>query len=67
MTLTVHTNNETIVIVTKADIKIDDILEQIDKGNTILIETAYGTTYILNCMNVNAIEIALIPIPPYSN
>ena len=66
MTLRVHTNNEVIDIITRADVKVDDILEQIDKGNSILIETIYKTTYILNCMNVNAIEILSIDMPPYA-
>lgn len=66
MTLQVHTNNGIISISTRADVKVDDILEQIDRGNSILIETIYGTTFILNCMNVNAIEISSIDIPPYS-
>lgn len=66
MTLRVHTNNGIISISTRADVKVDDILEQIDRGNSILIETIYGTTFILNCMNVNAIEISSIDIPPYS-
>ena len=66
MTLRVHTNNEVIDIITRADVKVDDILEQIDKGNSILIETIYKTTYILNCMNVNDIEILSIDMPPYA-
>ena len=66
MILQVHTNNGIISIATRADVNVDDILEQIDRGNSILIETIHGTTIILNCMNVNAIEISSFDIPPYS-
>ena len=67
MTLKIHANNEVIYIVTRADIKMDEILEQINEGNSILIETIYNSTYIINCMNINAIEILSNNIPPYSD
>lgn len=66
MTLRIHINKETIDITTKADVKVNDLLEQLEAGNLILIETIYGSTFIINCLNINAIEILDLNIPPIS-
>ena len=57
MTLRIHTDKETIDVTTKATIQVKDILEQLENGNLILIETVYNSTFIINCLNINAIEI----------
>lgn len=57
MTLRFHTNKETIDVTTKANITVKDILTQLEEGNLILIETIYNSTFIVNCININAIEI----------
>lgn len=49
--------NSTIDITTSATIQMKDILEQLEQGNLILIETIQKTTFIVNCININAIEI----------
>ena len=66
MTLRIHTNKETIDITTAASISIKEIIKQLEEGSLDLIETIYGTTFIINCMNINAIEILDInsKIPP---
>ena len=66
MTLRIHTNKETIDITTAASISIKEIIKQLEEGSLVLIETIYGTTFIINCMNINAIEILDInsKIPP---
>lgn len=57
MLLRIHSNKETIDITTKANITIKDLLEQLESGNLVLIETIYNSTFIVNCLNINAIEI----------
>ncbi len=57
MTLRIHTSNEIIDITTKVGISVKDIFQQLDEGNLVVIETIYGSTYIINCININAIEI----------
>lgn len=71
MTLRIHTSKEIIDVPTKANITVKDILEQLEAGNLVLIETIYNSTFIINCININAIEIlnfngANINIPPIS-
>ena len=68
MILRIYTNKDTIDITTRADIKMEDLLTQLEEGNQILIETVYNSTFIINCMNINAIEIIStnINIPPIS-
>lgn len=60
MTLKIHTIKEVIEITTKANITIKDILTQLEEGNLVLIETIYNSTFIINCININAIEILSI-------
>lgn len=60
MTLKIHTNKEVIDVTTKANITIKDILTQLEEGNLVLIETIYNSTFIINCININAIEILSI-------
>ena len=60
MTLRIYTNRDTIDIRTKANITVKDLLAQLEEGNLVLIETIYNSTFIINCLNVNAIEILSI-------
>ncbi len=60
MTLRIYTNRDTIDITTKANITVKDLLAQLEEGNLVLIETIYNSTFIINCLNVNAIEILSI-------
>ena len=60
MTLKIHTNKEVIEVTTQANITIKDILTQLEEGNLVLIETIYNSTFIINCININAIEILSI-------
>lgn len=63
MTLRIHTNSNNIIdVTTKADISMKEVLEQLEAGNLVLIETIYNSTFIINCLNVNAIEILPIKI-----
>lgn len=69
MILRVHTNKETFDIATAAKVSIDEILTQLEQGNLIFIETIYGTSFVLNCLNINAIEFlsSETKSPPISN
>lgn len=69
MILRIHTNRDTIDVTTAANISMKEILEQMEEGSLVLIETIYGSTFIINCQNINAIEILQtnINIPPISN
>lgn len=60
MTLRIYANRDTIDIRTKANITVKDLLAQLEEGNLVLIETIYNSTFIINCLNVNAIEILSI-------
>lgn len=64
MTLRIYTNKDTIDITTSASIKMEDILSQMEDGNLVLIETIYRTKFIINCLNINAIEIINTNIIP---
>lgn len=71
MTLRIHTNKETIDVTTNANISVKELLEQLEAGNLVLIETIQNTTFIINMLNVNAVEIIdfnlkNINIPPIS-
>lgn len=57
MTLRIHTSNGVIDVTTKANIQVKDLLEQLETGNLVLVETIYNSTFIINCLNINAIEI----------
>lgn len=57
MTLRIHTSNGVIDVTTKANIQVKDLLEQLETGNLVLVETIYNSTFIINCININAIEI----------
>lgn len=60
MKLRIYTIYNYIDIEAKVDIKVEAILEQLEEGNTVMIEKADGNIFILNNLNVLAIEI----IPP---
>lgn len=57
MTLRLYTNKGTIDVTTRASITIKDLLTQLEEGNLVLIETIHNSTFIINCLNINAIEI----------
>lgn len=63
MILIIHTNNGPIKIQPSVNVKLKDIAQQLEEGNLLLIETIYHTTFIINCININAIEINT-NIPP---
>lgn len=60
MKLRIYTIYNYIDIEAKVDIKVEAILEQLEEGNTVMIEKIDGNIFILNNLNVLAIEI----IPP---
>lgn len=60
MKLRIYTIYNYMDIEAKVDIKVEAILEQLEEGNTVMIEKADGNIFILNNLNVLAIEI----IPP---
>ena len=67
MTLKLHTNNGCLELTTAASITIKEIIDQLEQGSLVLIETIYGSTFIVNCMNINAIEIfSNTKLPPIS-
>lgn len=57
MKIRVYTIYNYLDIECKDNINIDVITEQLEEGNTVLIEKADGNTFILNNLNVLAIEI----------
>lgn len=57
MTLRIHTNKDTIDITTKASLSVSEIVTQLEQGNLVLIETIYGSMFIVNALNITAIEI----------
>lgn len=57
MKIRVYTIYNYLDIECRNNISIDDITEQLEEGNTVLIEKADGNTFILNNLNVLAIEI----------
>lgn len=64
MKLLIHTISETIEIEPSIDINTNSIIEQLEEGNMILIDTKQGSLFIINCINVIGIEIIN---PPISN
>lgn len=60
MKLRIYTIYNYIDIEAKVDIKTETLIEQLEEGNTVMIEKADGNIFILNNLNVLAIEI----IPP---
>lgn len=52
-------------IVLKDEIKIEDIVKQLDEGTTVMLEKEDGNIFILNNINVLALEI-VNNIPPIS-
>lgn len=48
----------------KDNISIEVLTEQLEEGNTVLIEKKDGNTFILNNLNVLAIEMVGQDIPP---
>ena len=52
-------------IVLKDEIKIEDIVKQLDEGTTVMLEKEDGNIFILNNINVLALEIVK-NIPPIS-
>ena len=63
MIMTIYTSDGTIEIQPSVNVKLNDIARQLEEGNLLLIETIHRTTFIINCINVNAIEINT-DIPP---
>ncbi len=68
MKLRIYTIYNYLDIVTKNDIRIEDIVNQLEEGNTIKLEKEDGNIFILNNLNVLGIEIVnnSIEIPPIS-
>lgn len=57
MKLRIYTIYNYIDIEAKVEIKVEAITEQLEEGNTVIIEKKDGSTFILNNFNVLAIEI----------
>lgn len=57
MKLIIHTISGTIEVEPAVSINMDSIIEQLEQGNMVLIETKNNSTIILNCINITAIEI----------
>lgn len=64
MIIRFYTNKDTIDVHTSANITVASLIEQLEEGHLILIETIYQSTFIINCLNINAIEILN---PPQNN
>jgi len=66
--LRIYTIYNYLDIVTKNDIRIEDIVSQLEEGNTIKLEKDDGNIFILNNLNVLGIEIVnnSAEIPPIS-
>lgn len=62
MKLRIYMTDSTIDITTNSNIQLKDILEQLEQGNIVLIETIDNTMFIVNCININAIEILKSPL-----
>lgn len=61
--LRIYTINNYLDIETKDSISIDILTTQLDEGTTIMLETVDGNIFILNNINVLAIEVT----PPIQN
>lgn len=61
--LRIYTINNYLDVETKASISIDVLTTQLDEGTTIMLETVDGNMFILNNINVLAIEVT----PPIQN
>ena len=57
MTIRIYTNDGNIDVITAATVTVDKLLKQLEEGNLVLVETIYGSTFIINCMNINAVEL----------
>ena len=44
-------------IITDINVKVDDLIDQLEQGNMLLIEDKDGQINIINMINVNAIKI----------
>lgn len=62
MKLKIYMTDSTIDITPNSNIQLKDILEQLEQGNIVLIETIDNTMFIINCININAIEILKSPL-----
>lgn len=65
MLLRVFTNDNYLDIDLKETFDIDRLIEAIDNSSTVLIETKRDTKFLLNTVNIIAIEI--INIPPINS
>lgn len=69
MKLRIYTIYNYLDITTKIDIDIKNITNQLEEGTTIMLEKEDGNIFILNNINVLAIEVVSdkIEIPPIQN
>lgn len=69
MKLRIYTIYNYLDITTKIDIDIKNITNQLEEGTTIILEKEDGNIFILNNINVLAIEVVSdkIEIPPIQN
>lgn len=63
MKLRIYTIYNYLDVETKANISIEVLTQQLDEGTTVMLETVDGNTFILNNINVLAIEVT----PPIQN
>ncbi len=68
MKLRIYTIYNYLDIITKINVDIKNIINQLEEGTTIMLEKEDGNIFILNNINVLAIEVVKEKdgIPPYS-
>lgn len=62
MKLRIYTEDNYIDVETKAEISKETLISQLDQGTTLMLETIDNNIFILNTINVVAIEIIIPPI-----
>lgn len=62
MKLRIYTEDNYIDVETKAEISKETLISQLDQGTTLMLETIDNNIFILNTINVVAIEIIMPPI-----
>lgn len=62
MKLRIYTEDNYIDVETKVEISKETLISQLDQGTTLMLETIDNNIFILNTINVVAIEIIIPPI-----
>lgn len=57
MTIKIYTDDKIFEIKPAINISVNDIYNQLDEGNLVVLDTIDKSTFIINCININVIEI----------